>query len=592
MSAPVTAEDDLDDTWYEDEIWKPERRYEEEPLVLERASKNLPKIPSLTPSRFTEGVFHMPREDGSGYAPFTFEGRRHMRRIYDTPARKLLLMCGRQTEKSTLLGNVTITYMTLVVGMRILFVSPSSTQTKTFSNDRIKEPIETSPILSRFTTAMLTKNIMEKQFINRSMITLRYAYLNADRTRGIPAWQLFLDELQDIRSENVPVIEHCLSHAPERWRRQVYSGTPKSLDNLIEDYRSNKSTQGEWVVPCDACNHWNILGEKNIGKKGVICAKCGKGINPQSSRAQWAFMVKPDPKDPNKVPWESYRIPQLMVPWKLTPEGWSEILYGYENYPRSKFMNECLGISFESGTRPISMAQLRAACGTHSMSELESKRALSLGQPFFMGVDWGTGDLAYTVVVLATYIESKFRVLFAHRFIGEDADPQVQITKLVELARRFNVALIGADYGFGFGSIHHLVRAFGANKVHSYQYVGDQQKKVRYDEEMRRFKVHRTEVMSAIFEAIKKKKCEFPRWEEWENPFARDFNNIYSEYNDRMRMVQYDHRPSNPDDTFHAFTYAWLASMLIIPRPDIIGPDKEDAKGNPVSQYQGPVDQG
>lgn len=952
-----------DDTWYDDEVWRPEETIEEQPIVLERARKALPKVPRVSPSKFTEGVFHMPKEDGSGYAPFTFEGRRHMQRIYDTPAKKVLLCCGRQVEKSTLLGNVALTYMTLVVALRILFVSPSSTQTKTFSNDRLKEPIETSPLLSRFTTSMLTKNILEKQFVNRSMITLRYAFMNADRcvvgstrvhfadgstatveevyehleryrgrrvwsadaagkevvaaavtdavyqgerevftvrlvggaelqctsnqplltwagwkqldelvpgdivavprrvahgagidrpveefrlvgyllggerhgykkrlkelgvigadhstkriphelfagdaeqisallgglystggwasvsksgqyeigycsnsrqllvdmrqlllrfgvhayisrqkgpstekelgahtlsirhrdsvkhfaacipvpgkqaavdralqaarrvsrkkddhdrvpfsyaearaylkeryglsthsawvkhriqlrpgstkdsigssvlyswgaklgddwlmhlatsplgwacieevtpagkkptydltvpgpenylsdglyvhnTRGIPAWQLFLDEIQDILKDNIPVIEHCLSHAPEQWRRQVYSGTPKSLDNIIEEYRANKSTQGEWVVPCEACNHWNILGEKNIGKKGVICAKCGKGINPQSKRAQWAWMVQPDPQDPNKVPWESYRIPQLMVPWKLTEDGWSEILYGYENYPRAKFMNECLGLSYESGLRPITQAQIRDACGTHRIRELEKVRNLSLAQPFFMGVDWGTGDQSYTVVVIATYVENRFRVVFAHRFVGEESDPAIQVKMLVELATRFNIALIGADYGFGFGSNHHLTRAFGAQKVHAYQHTGSLGRKVEYDEKMGRWKTNRTEVMSAIFEAIKKKKCEFPHWDDWEKPFAKDFTNIYSEYNEKLRMVQYDHRPGNPDDTFHAFLYAWLVSMLMVPRPDIIAPNKEDADGNQTSQYRGPIDQG
>jgi hypothetical protein len=265
---PEDLAEDYDDSWYEGKIWEPEPELLEEPIVLQEARKNLPKIPKITPSRFTQGVFHFPKADGTGYAPFSFEGRRHLQQIYNTPARKVLLCCGRQVEKSTLLGNIALTYMTLVVGLRILFVSPSSTQTKTFSNDRIKEPIETSPLLRRFTTDMLAKNIFTKQFVNRSMITLRYAYLKADRTRGIPAWQLFLDEIQDILRDNVPVIEHCLSHAPERWRRQIYSGTPKSLDNLIEDYRANQSTQGEWVVPARAAETGTSWAKGTSARRG------------------------------------------------------------------------------------------------------------------------------------------------------------------------------------------------------------------------------------------------------------------------------------------------------------------------------------
>jgi len=350
-----------------------------------------------------------------------------------------------------MLGNISLCYMCLITAMRVLYVGPSATQAKTFSNDRIKEPIETSPILKRFTTKMLSQNILEKQFINRSKITLRYAYLNADRARGIPAWMLLLDEIQDILKDNIPVIEHCLSHAPLHRKRQIYAGTPKSLDNMIEDYRANQSTQGEWVVPCEGCNHWNVLGEKNIGLKGPICEKCGKGINPQGSKCQWAWMVKPDPER-KKVPWESYRIPQLMVPWKI--QAWNEVLYDYEHHARSRFYNECLGVSFESGLRPITSSQLRDVClpkEKYSMSQVEEWRPLSLAQPFFVGIDWGTGDNAYTVLTLGTYVEMKFRVLFMHRFIGEESDPEVQIEKIKEICHHYNAALIGVDHGFGLG---------------------------------------------------------------------------------------------------------------------------------------------
>lgn len=586
---------ELDDTWYGEKLFMPEdadSAYKETKLALAEGPRvKLPKVPSILPSKFTEGVFMMPKEDGTGYAPFSFDGRRHMTRIYDTPGKKVLLMCGRQVEKSTMLGNVMLSSLVLVVGLRALYVSPSSTQTKTFSNDRIKEPIETSPLLRRFTTSMLSKNIFEKQFINRSTVTLRYAYLNADRTRGIPAWQLFLDEIQDILRDNIPVIEHCLSHAPDLWKRQVYSGTPKSLDNVIEEYRGQKSTQGEWVVPCEGCNHWNVLGEKNIGGKGPICERCGKSINPQSPRARWAWMVRPDPHDRNKVPWESYRIPQLMVPWKI--RNWHEVIYDYENHSRAKFFNECLGISFESGLRPITQSQLREVCGEHRMNEVEKFRNLSHAQPFFMGIDWGTGDLGFTVVTIGTYHHERFRILYMHRFVGEEAEPGVQIAMIIKLARHFNVALIGCDYGFGFGMNHHLIREFGPRRVHQFQYLGDSKRKLFYDVEMRRWKAHRSEVMSAMFEAIKKKKCEFPHWDDFHEPFSRDFTNIFSEYSERTRMIKYDHSPGNPDDSFHSFTYCWLVSMLLIRRGDIISPGKEDEAGAPIYEWDGTTtDQG
>jgi hypothetical protein len=551
-------------------------------------------VPDLTPSRFTEFAFRMPAPDGMGYENFSFEGRRHMRRCYDTPAKRVLLCCARQVEKSTLLGNTLLCYSCLVPAHKSLYISPSATQTKTFSADRLKEPIETSPILSAYTTKMLSQNVFEKQFANRSKITLRYAFLNADRARGIPAWRLAIDELQDILFDNIPVIEQCTAHAPERWKSFYYSGTPKSLDNTIEYYRSRWSTQGEWVVPCDrhggdGGRYWNVLGERNIGKDGLICEKCGGGINPMNDGAQWANMVE---YDPLRTPFESYRISQLMVPWR----SWNEIMLDYQRYPRDRFYNEVLGISCDSGTRPLTAGQLIAVCDDKaSMSDhaLQAHKAKAFGQPVFMGVDWGSGSTAYTVVFLGTYDEQKFRIFYAKRFTGDEIDPEVQIERISELVQEFNVALIGVDWGFGFGLNDRLIRRFGRQRVHKFHYMARVKKKVEYDQGIARFKVHRTEVMSDIFSAIKRKQFVFPRWEEFKTPFADDMLNIYSEYNDTLRMLQYDHNPDRPDDSFHALVYCFLVSMLKVPRPDIITPHREDPTRGPLlTSYKGPVDQG
>jgi hypothetical protein len=47
-----------------------------------------------------------------------------------------------------------------------------------------------------------------------------------------------------------------------------------------------------------------------------------------------------------------------------------------------------------------------------------------------------------------------------------------------------------------------------------------------------------------------------------------------------------------PDDTFHAFLYCWMVSMIMKPRPDIIIPRREDEKGQQYPIYSGTTDQG
>jgi hypothetical protein len=591
LEAFEEAERQAEEPIADEDVWCPEPEPFVDFLEIEQKRRKLAKIPSILPSQFTAFAFRMPGEDGLGYEPFSFDGRRHMYRPYDTPAKRMLLFCARQVEKSTLLGNRAITYSCMVSGYRTLYVSPSATQTKTFSSDRIKDPLETSEVLRTFTTSALQQNVFEKQFVNRSKITLRYAFLNADRTRGIPAWGLLLDELQDILGDNIPIIEQCTSHAPERWKRFVYAGTPKSTDNIIEYYRANLSTQGEWVVPCDAHGgeagrYWNVLGEKNIGKKGLICEKCGGRIVPDHPEAQWARMVE-------KAPFESYRIPQLMVPWK----AWEEILLDYERYPRDKFYNEVLGISFDSGMRPLTTTQVKEACNPEvhmSEAQLKQIRMWSFQAPTFCGLDWGTGEHSYTVMTLGMYVpgSTKFRIFYVHRFVGEDTDPEIQLKKIIDMIRYFNCKVIGADYGGGHYPNDRLTRTFGHERVQKYQYMAKTKRKIVMNPGLRRWMVHRTDVMSDIFNAIKRKQLEFPRWEEFKQPYAQDMLNIYSEYNNSLRMVQYTHSPDKPDDTFHSTLYCFLASQIVFPRPDVIAPTREEPnRGILLSSYGGPTNQ-
>lgn len=581
----------------EEEEWCPSEEDYGPFLLDEKDTKKALVMPSLTPSQFVEVAFRMPSSKGEGYEPFSFDGRRHMRRVYDSPARRILLMTARQVEKSTCLGNMALTYSCLVPGHRTLYVSPSSTQTKTFSSDRLREPIETSDILKAYTNSKLSMNVFEKQFVNFSKITLRYAFLNADRTRGIPAWKLLLDEFQDILSDNIPVIEQCTSHAPEIFKKFIYAGTPKSLDNNIEYYRSRLSTQGEWVIPCDACGsksgagrYWNILGEKNIGKNSLICEHCGRALNPQHPEAQWAFMTK---LNPPKIPFESYRIPQLMVPWK----PWEEIIMDYTKYPRGQFYNEVLGLSFDSGMRPLSMAHVEACCDeTVSMfpDELEQYEAIGINKAVFAGIDWGTGENSYTVISLGTYVNNKFRIFYIHKCEGLETEPPIQLALINELIYKYNVSIVGSDYGGGFDRNDALIRKFGPKRIQKYQYFARIKKKVEYDNKLLRWKIHRTECMSDLFNAIKRQQIVFPRWREFATPYAQEMCNIYSEYNETLRQIQYDHNPDKPDDSFHSVLYCFLASMIKYPRPDIMAPLREEPTQGALTNntYTGPVNQG
>lgn len=558
---------------WEDQLWDEEGQQKREEAIIRTLSGQGTRIfndeiQELFPSEFVE--FAVKLSIAGGITDFGFDDRAYLRPIYDTDARRVLLKCGRQVEKSTLLGNLCLAYSGLNSSFKTLYVSATAQQAQVFSVDRIKEPIETSPALAALTNNALSQNVFFKQFTNRSQIRLRYAFLSADRVRGIPADMILIDEIQDVLTENIPVIEECASHS--LWKLMRYSGTPKSLDNTIEVYWQQFSTQNEWMVPCDGCNNWNILGERNIGKKGVICGKCGRPINVRHEKASWASMQPVTPANEDRVAFEGFRVPQIMVPWITESEdGWKDILLKLEQYSRAKFANEVLGLSFDTGTRPLKRNQIEACCLDFiKMAELDENVKRCAGV-VSMGIDWGTGEgSSFTVVTLGGYIDGVFTIFFAHRFTGMELEPPVQLDIIVQLAHRTKAKIIGADYGGGFDRNDMLTRSFGRERVWKYQYAGQPGQKLRWQPKLGRFIVHRTEVMSDLFNAIKRRQLRFPRWDEFRSPHAEDMLNIFSEHNEQLNMTQYKLSPGKSDDTFHSILYCFLASMLFRHRPDIL----------------------
>ena len=85
--------------------------------------------------------------------------------------------------------------------------------------------------------------------------------------------------------------------------------------------------------------------------------------------------------------------------------------------------------------------------------------------------------------------------------------------------------------------------------------------------------VNRTEALMAVVNALNRKdEFRLPKWEEFEHPFAGDLLSIFTEYNEARRTTIVDRTPGTTDDTLHAMTYCFLASMIRHPRPDIMMP--------------------
>lgn len=551
-------------------------------LKIKQAKRQAPvRLKMLTSDWIT--TFVRVKDGNTGNTiPVEFGERKYLRRIYDTPARKVLLMTSRQTEKSTTVGNRIFSRCLMRPGHTALFVSPSAMQTTVFSKARMNEVIDMSPLIKAQTNENITNNVFEKHFANTSKVYLRYAFLTADRIRGLSVNDLFADEIQDLLPDVMPVIEETTSHHDETLF--VYSGTPKSLDNTIQNYWADSSTMSEWVIPCQHHGmpksphtwHWNILNDKSLGKTGPICDKCGKPINPEHPYARWVEMQK---FDGERVEFEGYRVCRLMVPWFWkSQKKWKEILAARERYSTAKFFNEVLAISYDSASKPLTRLELISACDPTYLNEIESAYKISQSHDLFFGIDWGSGERAYTVLTVGAYCraDASFQIIFMMRFVGPLTDPVAQMDEIEHLILKLRPKYVGTDFGFGFYQNKRLLSKFGMHRIFPFEYVPRLNVKMKYNKFTHRTLVFRTPLMSDLFNAIKKRKVRFPKWSTIERPYGDDILAIHAEDSSNLRMIKYDKPKGKTDDSFHATLYCLLASMLKHKRPDIIAPFKEE----------------
>lgn len=399
-------------------------------------------------------------------------------------------------------------------------------------------------------------------------------------TRGISARILCLDEIQDFQGSEIPVILECTSHFLDA--RILMAGTPKSLNNPIEEYWKT-TTQNEWIVKCQSCGHQNFLDETNIAPTewytssklppGPVCKKCGKPIYP-SQHGRWISFCAGSPI-------QGYRIPQLMVPWICgLYDQWLKLLWKRDNYPIGQFYNEVLGISYESASKPITQDELIECCGSYSLWDPDNLAPHVQEAKRFQltaGVDWGEGvdgseksptgkirNASYTVLTIGGYVNQKvWKTLLMKRYQGKNTDPDFIVKDICRIMNQLGVTLAGVDWGHGWGVNNHLVRILGPKRVVQFQYLPKLKQKLKWDAIGSRYHLQRNFLMSEYFFDLKHKFVMFPRWSEFQT-FAKDILAIYSEYVEYRREIKYDHSSATPDDAYHSLLYAKLASDIYL----------------------------
>ena len=488
------------------------------------------------------------------------------------------MVFGRQCEKSTTIGNTLLSLSNIIPYLRSLYVSASDAQMREFSDERLRAVISDSPKLNVMTGhgikgAREVQNVQTKRWMNNSKIVLRSVYRTADRVRGVSSDLLTIDEIQDIYTDAFPVIEEVLFHSElDGGPISVYAGTPKTMDNPLQYYWERWSTMNEWMIRCDGCRTWQGITERNIGLHGLECRKCSKELNPVDGTAQWVCTSTPDRE------WMGFRLPQPVVPYAYRHDQehfdrhWQSLLQKQKRYPRNRFLNEVMAESFDSGTKPVTLEEVRKCCVGTSWVNPEDVTQNHQKIKKWAGIDWGTGDGSYTVLSIWCYDSNgRWSLMYAKKYMGRESDPEYSWRNIIELCKKYGVNRIGSDWGFGFYTNAQLRKAFGQDRVHLYQYVGSQKDKVKWDASSHKFTCDRSRVMQDVFTLIKtgpvSKGIAFPQWKIFEL-FSHDILCIYSDYSETRRRIIFDHPRGTPDDFFHTCVTAFLASQWDVRRPE------------------------
>lgn len=358
--------------------------------------------------------------------------------------RMTLLKTGRQVSKSTSLAAQGVLFSNCIPYFSTLFITPLFEMIRRFSQNYVAPFIETSPVGKLFSGQSTINNVLQRSFKNRSQMIFSFAYLDAERTRGISADKNVIDEIQDMDISFLPIIHETIS-ASRDWGLIQYAGTPKTLDNTIERLWTD-SSMAEWMIKCPhgGCGHWNIPAlefdlMKMIGpphddisdfRPGVICAKCTKPINPrppyQGGTGRWVHRF-PDKR------WQfaGYHVPQIVMPMHYAdPEKWQKLvdkMHGKGNTPIHVFYNEVCGESWDSGSKLVTVTDLKkAACLPWERKVDQARDHIGGYLHMFCSVDWGGGgvskgksDLAlqsYTsIAVMGLRPDGKIDVIYGYR---------------------------------------------------------------------------------------------------------------------------------------------------------------------------------
>lgn len=519
------------------------------------------------------------------------------------PSRRCVAKTARQVTKSTCVAAQSCILAALEPYLSILHVAPRYEQIRRFSNNYVKPFLTESPLGKLMLAHNDEQSVTQRTLKNKSIMHFSFAFLDAERLRGIGSDRCAIDEAQDIDTSFLPIILETLSASPYGFIQ--YTGTPKTFDNTLQLLWED-SSQAEWVTPCHACNHWNVATVEYdlldmIQPDGVSCAKCHRLINP--AEGHWEHRIPERRQD-----FSGYHVPQPIMPMHYAPDPetgerfkWKLLYAAKTSISKGAFYNEKLGESCDTHASLITRSDLvRASTLQWDNSFKEALRHAARYPYKIMGIDWGGGGaagLSYTTIAILGFTpDGHIDMIYGERLSG--ADPTQEAAVALRYYKMFGCEIIAHDFG-GAGSIREtlLVQGgFPANRLFPASYVATTAASlVTYREPSGLstrcyYSVDKARSLMLLCQLVKSGHYRFPRYQSWE-PLANDMLSLVEE----RRATNYGSdvyfitkKANKTDDFTHSVNLASLAYWHANQRyPQIAGMLQPQITAEQEQQLQG-----
>jgi len=356
-----------------------------------------------------------------------------------------LLMTARQIGKSTSSAVKTILMSAIIPFLQTLTVTPQFEMTRRYSSNYIRPLLEYSPVGGMMVNSSCEKNVLQRTLTNQAMMHFSFAFLDCDRVRGIPADRVHADEVQDIDPAFLPEIERTMDRS--KWRIADYSGTPKTFDNTMNGLWE-KSSQGQWLIPCD-CKYTNnpmleADGFKMIGDRTLVYAKCNHPID--SNNGYWYHE-----KNDRMNEFISWHIPQIILPFHYENfRNWKMIRDAVAGGVSQRILyNEIFGEPYDFGAKLITETDVKRACVLPVPMQWDTARKLVKSYKFrALGVDWGgrgEDEMSMTkVAVLGMRPDGRVDTLWGEN-LSRFTDPGAEVHRCIEIYKAFNCNMFAHD---------------------------------------------------------------------------------------------------------------------------------------------------